>query len=83
VTTDDINMRSAWLCSRNDVAANGGVLVAAAGVLVTAAAWPDVAMGVAIALLFGASASDVSVVHGISVRPACAQPRRGRRSCPR
>lgn len=56
---DDINMRSAWLCSRNDVAANGGVLLAAAGVLVTGAAWPDVAVGVAIALLFGASAFDV------------------------
>lgn len=27
---DDINMRSTWICSRNDIIANGGVLVAAA-----------------------------------------------------
>ena len=56
---DDINMRSAWLCSRNDVAANGAVLLAALGVLVTGAAWPDIAIGLAIALLFGSSAFDV------------------------
>jgi Co/Zn/Cd efflux system component len=28
---DDINMRSAWLCSRNDVMANAGVMLGAAG----------------------------------------------------
>lgn len=59
---DDINMGSAWLCSRNDVVANGGVLVAAVGVLVTGAAWPDIAVGLAIALLFGSSA--VKVIRG-------------------
>jgi cation diffusion facilitator family transporter len=59
---DDINMGSAWLCSRNDVVANGGVLVAAVGVLVTGAAWPDIAVGLAIALLFGSSA--VTVIRG-------------------
>jgi Co/Zn/Cd efflux system component len=59
---DDINMGSAWLCSRNDVAANGGVLAAALGVLITGAAWPDIAVGLAIALLFGSSA--VTVIRG-------------------
>jgi Co/Zn/Cd efflux system component len=56
---DDLNMRSAWLCSRNDVLANVAVLLAAAGVAFTGSAWPDVAVGVAIAALFGSSAIDV------------------------
>lgn len=56
---DDINMRSAWLCSRNDVIANTGVLLAAGGVVLTGSAWPDVAMGLLIAAMFGTSAIDV------------------------
>ena len=56
---DDVNMRSAWLCSRNDVIANAGVLFAAGGVAVTASAWPDIAMGLCIAAMFGASAIEV------------------------
>lgn len=56
---DDVNMRSAWLCSRNDVVANVGVLLAAGGVALTASAWPDIAMGLFIAAIFGASAIDV------------------------
>ena len=46
---DDVNMRSAWLCSRNDVLANLGVIVAAGGVLWTGSHWPDLAVGVIIA----------------------------------
>ena len=46
---DDINMRSAWLCSRNDVLANLGVLAAAGGVAWTDSLWPDLAVGVIIA----------------------------------
>ncbi len=46
---DDINMRSAWLCSRNDVLANLGVLLAAGGVAWTSSHWPDLAVGVIIA----------------------------------
>jgi Co/Zn/Cd efflux system component len=38
----DSNMRSAWLCSRNDVIGNFAVLVAAAGVFGTGTGWPDV-----------------------------------------
>ena len=49
---DDINMRSAWLCSRNDVVANVAVLVAAGGVAVTGSGWPDIAVGLLIAALF-------------------------------
>jgi len=46
---DDVNMRSAWLCSRNDVLVNLGVLAAAAGVAWTGSLWPDLVVGVIIA----------------------------------
>jgi cation diffusion facilitator family transporter len=55
----DINMRSVWLCSRNDLIANVSVLVAAAGVLTTHSRWPDIAVGLAIAALFLHSAVSV------------------------
>jgi cation diffusion facilitator family transporter len=48
----DINMRSAWLCSRNDLIANVSVMVAALLVAVTGSGWPDIAVGTAIAALF-------------------------------
>jgi Co/Zn/Cd efflux system component len=47
----DANMRSVWLCTRNDVIANLLVLAAAAGVLGTATVWPDVAVAVVLAAL--------------------------------
>jgi len=56
---DDLNMRSAWLCSRNDVTANASVLVAAAGVSLTGSAWPDIAVGLLIAAMFVSSAGGV------------------------
>lgn len=56
---DDINMRSTWLCSRNDVIANLGVLVAAALVGYTGALWPDLVVGVGIAALVLRSAASV------------------------
>ena len=46
----DANMRSVWLCSRNDAIGNTAVMLAAAGVFGTGTIWPDV--GVA-ALLAG------------------------------
>ena len=58
---DDINMGSAWICSRNDVLANGAVLLAAAGVSLSGSAWPDILVGLGIAALFGLSA--VSVIR--------------------
>jgi cation diffusion facilitator family transporter len=50
--TDDINLRSTWLCSRNDLIANGAVLVAAGLVAWFESLWPDVIVGIAIAILF-------------------------------
>ncbi|HEY4541364.1 MAG TPA: cation transporter [Noviherbaspirillum sp.] len=37
----DANMRSVWLCTRNDAIGNAAVLLAAAGVLGTGSGWPD------------------------------------------
>ena len=47
----DANMRSVWLCTRNDVIANILVLIAAAGVFSTATVWPDVAVAAILAFL--------------------------------
>jgi Co/Zn/Cd efflux system component len=56
----DANMRSVWLCSRNDAIGNIAVMVAAAGVFGTGTAWPDLA----VALLMGglALSSGISVI---------------------
>jgi Co/Zn/Cd efflux system component len=40
----DANMRSVWLCSRNDALGNLAVLAAALGVFGTGTAWPDLAV---------------------------------------
>lgn len=56
---DDVNLRSAWLCSRNDVGANVGALLVASGVALTGSAWPDIAIGLLIAAMVGSSAVDV------------------------
>jgi Co/Zn/Cd efflux system component len=56
---DDVNMRSAWLCSRNDVVANAAVLLAAGAVRGTGSGTPDLVVGLAIAAMFGTSAARV------------------------
>jgi Co/Zn/Cd efflux system component len=70
---DDINMRSAWLCSRNDVIANIGVLLAAGAVAMTGSGWPDIVVGLAIAAMFGSSAVRVIRDAGRQLRTARAQ----------
>lgn len=57
--TDDINMRSVWLCSRNDIIANSSVLLAAAAVWALQSPWPDIAVGLGIAWLFLRSSAHV------------------------
>jgi Co/Zn/Cd efflux system component len=47
----DSNMRSAWICTRNDVVGNIAVLLAALGVFGTGTAWPDIAVAAIMALL--------------------------------
>jgi cation diffusion facilitator family transporter len=57
--SDDLNMRSTWLCSRNDIVANVAVLLAALFVRVFEASWPDIMVGAGIAALFLQSALSV------------------------
>ncbi len=44
-------MRSAWICTRNDVIGNVSILAAALGVFGTGSGWPDVAVAVVMASL--------------------------------
>ena len=48
----DANVRSVWLCSRNDAIGNFAVIVAAAGVYASDTAWPDLAVAGLMAGLF-------------------------------
>jgi Co/Zn/Cd efflux system component len=47
----DANMRSAWICTRNDVLGNMAVLLAALGVFGTGTGWPDVVVATIMAAL--------------------------------
>jgi Co/Zn/Cd efflux system component len=47
----DANMRSVWLCTRNDAIGNIAVVLAALGVLGTGTAWPDVAVAMVMSSL--------------------------------
>jgi Co/Zn/Cd efflux system component len=58
----DSNMRSVWLCSRNDVLGNLAVLLAAIGVFGTGTGWPDIVVAAIMAGL-GLQASVVVIRH--------------------
>ena len=47
----DANMRSVWICSRNDAIGNVAVLLAAGGVFGTGSGWPDIAVAAIMATL--------------------------------
>ena len=47
----DSNMRSVWICSRNDAIGNVAVAAAALGVFGTGAAWPDLLVAAGMAAL--------------------------------
>lgn len=47
----DANMRSAWICTRNDVLGNLAVLLAALGVFGTGTGWPDIVVAAIMAAL--------------------------------
>jgi Co/Zn/Cd efflux system component len=49
--TGDANMRSVWICSRNDAIGNVAVMAAALGVFGTGTAWPDLIVAAILALL--------------------------------
>jgi Co/Zn/Cd efflux system component len=48
----DANVRSAWLCSRNDAIGNVAVVFAAAGVWASGSSWPDLVVALAMSMLF-------------------------------
>ena len=52
----DANVRSVWLCSRNDAIGNVAVMIAALGVWGTATGWPDLIVATIMASLFLSSA---------------------------
>ena len=57
--TGDANMRSAWICTRNDVLGNLAVLLAALGVFGTGTGWPDLVVAATMATLALQGASTV------------------------
>ncbi|QPJ62992.1 MAG: cation transporter [Candidatus Nitronauta litoralis] len=46
----DLNMRSTWLCARNDILANLGVIIAAWGIYMFHSPWPDIVVAILICL---------------------------------
>ncbi len=67
---DDINMSSVWECSRNDIAANVSVFVAAAGVWATGSGWPDLAVASLLVAFFLRSAIRVLAAAHTELRQA-------------
>jgi len=57
----DANVRSVWLCSRNDAIGNVAVMIASAAVWLTASAWPDLIVALMMAGLFLRSAQLILV----------------------
>ena len=55
----DSNVRSVWLCSRNDAIGNIAVVITASGVWVSQSAWPDLVVAAGMALLFFSSAVQI------------------------
>ncbi|MEL7032245.1 MAG: cation transporter [Pseudomonadota bacterium] len=57
----DSNVRSVWLCSRNDAIGNVGVILAGGLVALTGSAWPDLVVAILLASLFLKSASAITL----------------------
>jgi len=57
----DINLRATWVCSRNDMIGNVGVLVAAGLVMWLESGWPDIIIGLMIALVVIRSALRITL----------------------
>lgn len=77
----DANMRSVWLCSRNDALGNLAVVLAALGVFGTGTAWPDLAVAAVMGLLALTGAASVlrqarGELAGASAPRTSAQPPR-------
>lgn len=63
----DADMRSVWLCSRNDVVGNLAVLLAASGVFATGTAWPDLTVATLMSTLYLTATAQV-MKHALAER---------------
>jgi Co/Zn/Cd efflux system component len=73
----DSNMRSVWICSRNDAIGNIAVALAALGVMGTGRSWPDLLVATAMALLALSGAWTVSRLALHELRTAARPPMEG------
>lgn len=67
---EDVNMSSVWECSRNDIASNLSVFVAAGAVRVTSSGWPDTVIALGLVWLLMRSAIRVIVSARSELRGA-------------
>ena len=70
----DINLRSVWLCSRNDLVNNLGVIAAAGAVAWLGRGWPDLVVGALVAVLFLHTSYDVLRTAVRAARQAATAP---------
>lgn len=68
--SEDVNMSSVWECSRNDIASNLSVFVAAGAVWATGSMWPDVLVAAALVIFLLRSAIRVNTSAIIELRAA-------------
>lgn len=68
--TGDSNMRSVWICSRNDAIGNVAVMLAALGVFGTGSAWPDLVVAAIMGLLALTGAWSVLSQARVELRPS-------------
>jgi Co/Zn/Cd efflux system component len=67
---EDVNMNSVWECSRNDIASNLSVFLAAGAVWLTASGWPDILVAVGLVWLLMRSAVRVIKAALVELRAA-------------
>jgi len=70
---EDVNMNSVWECSRNDIASNISVFVAAGAVWFTGSGWPDIVVALGLVWLLMRSAIRVSSSALAELRAATEQ----------
>jgi len=67
---EDVNMSSVWECSRNDIASNVSVFVAAGAVWLTGSGWPDIFVALGLAWLLMRSSIRVLLSAMVELRAA-------------
>ena len=67
---EDINMSSVWECSRNDIATNISVFVAAGAVWLFESGWPDIVVGSVLVYMLLSSSARVLTSARVELRSA-------------